>query len=99
MKAGLPRPVNDMWIAACCLTYDLPLATLNLKDYAYFKDHHDLRILGEELMASHGSAVRATPHGQPVGFPALTTCQPVNSLTVASAPAVPTAWCQRAPTP
>ncbi|WP_257133891.1 hypothetical protein [Streptomyces sp. st140] len=24
------------------------LATLNLKDYAYFKDHHRLRILGEQ---------------------------------------------------
>ncbi|MEV7642365.1 PIN domain-containing protein [Streptomyces rubiginosohelvolus] len=47
-KAGLPQPVNDMWIAACCLTHDLPLATLNLKDYAYFKDHHRLRILGEQ---------------------------------------------------
>jgi predicted nucleic acid-binding protein len=48
MKAGLPRPVNDMWIAACCLTHGLPLATLNLKDYAYFKDEHGLRILGEQ---------------------------------------------------
>ncbi len=48
MKAGLPRPINDMWIAACCLTYDLPLATLNLKDYQYFKDHHGLRLLGTE---------------------------------------------------
>jgi hypothetical protein len=41
-----PRPVNDMWVAACCLTYDLPLATLNLKDYEDFKVHHGLRILG-----------------------------------------------------
>ncbi|UGY93260.1 type II toxin-antitoxin system VapC family toxin [Streptomyces gobiensis] len=47
-KAGRPQPTNDMWVAACCLAYDLPLATLNLKDYAYFKDHYDLRILGEE---------------------------------------------------
>ncbi|MGW6637036.1 PIN domain-containing protein [Streptomyces cyaneofuscatus] len=47
-RAGLPQPVNDMWIAACCLTYDLPLATLNLKDYAYFREHHRLRILGEQ---------------------------------------------------
>jgi hypothetical protein len=22
---GRPPPVNDMWVAACCLTYDLPL--------------------------------------------------------------------------
>src|SRR4051794_34838742 len=48
MKQGLPRPINDMWIAACCLTYDLPLATLNLKDYAFFREYHGLRILGTE---------------------------------------------------
>ncbi|WP_327414128.1 type II toxin-antitoxin system VapC family toxin [Streptomyces sp. NBC_01233] len=47
-KAGRPQPTNDLWIAACCLTYDLPLATLNLKDYEYFKEKHNLRILGEE---------------------------------------------------
>ncbi|MEU5030935.1 PIN domain-containing protein [Streptomyces milbemycinicus] len=40
IERGRPRPVNDMWIAACCLTYDLPLATLNLKDYEDFKEHH-----------------------------------------------------------
>lgn len=45
---GRPRPLNDMWIAACCLTYDLPLATLNLKDYEDFRAHHGLRILGSE---------------------------------------------------
>jgi predicted nucleic acid-binding protein len=48
MWRGRPRPVNDMWIAACCLTYDVPLATLNLKDYEDFKEHHGLRILGAE---------------------------------------------------
>ena len=32
-QRGRPRPVNDMWIAACCLTHEVPLATLNLKDY------------------------------------------------------------------
>ncbi len=47
-RAGRPRPVNDMWIAACRLTRNLPLAALNLKDYLYFRDHHDLRILGEQ---------------------------------------------------
>jgi predicted nucleic acid-binding protein len=61
VQRGRPRPVNDMrgpgplaerwpgcWIAACCLTYDLPLATLNLKDYEDFRTHHGLRILGAE---------------------------------------------------
>jgi predicted nucleic acid-binding protein len=45
---GRPRPVNDMWVAACCLVYEVPLATLNLKDYEDFKEHHGLRILGTE---------------------------------------------------
>jgi predicted nucleic acid-binding protein len=48
VRRGRPRPVNDMWVAACCLTYDLPLATLNLKDYQDFQVHHGLRILGSE---------------------------------------------------
>ncbi|HET8661344.1 MAG TPA: type II toxin-antitoxin system VapC family toxin [Micromonosporaceae bacterium] len=47
-QRGRPRPTNDMWIAACCLAYDLPLATLNLKDYEDFRTYHGLRILGAE---------------------------------------------------
>lgn len=46
VQRGRPRPVNDLWVAACCLTHDLPLATLNLKDYLDLKTHHGLRILG-----------------------------------------------------
>jgi predicted nucleic acid-binding protein len=45
-RRGRPRPVNDMWIAACCLTHNVPLATLNLKDCEDFRQHHGLRILG-----------------------------------------------------
>jgi hypothetical protein len=48
IRRGRPRPVNDMWIAACCLAYEVPLATLNLKDYEDFKEHHGLHILGAE---------------------------------------------------
>lgn len=48
VRRGRPRPVNDMWVAACCLTHDVPLATLNLKDYEDFNRHHGLRILGRE---------------------------------------------------
>jgi len=40
--------MNDMWIAACCLTHDLPLTTLNVKDYLDFVDHHDLRLISGE---------------------------------------------------
>jgi len=48
IRRGRPRQVNDMWIAACCLTHGIPLATLNLKDYEDFNQHHGLRILGRE---------------------------------------------------
>ena len=42
---GRPRPINDTWIAACCLTRNIPLATLNLKDYADFADHEGLQLI------------------------------------------------------
>jgi predicted nucleic acid-binding protein len=45
-RRGRPRPVNDTWIAACCLVRNLPLATLNLKDYEDFADHDGLRVIG-----------------------------------------------------
>jgi predicted nucleic acid-binding protein len=48
IRRGRPRPVNDMWIAACCLAYEVPLATLNLKDYEDFKEYRGLRIIGAE---------------------------------------------------
>jgi predicted nucleic acid-binding protein len=48
VRRGRPRPVNDMWVAACCLTHGIPFATLNLKDYEDFNQHHGLRILGQE---------------------------------------------------
>ena len=42
---GRPRPINDAWIAACCLARDLPLATLNIKDYVVFAEHEGLEIV------------------------------------------------------
>ena len=45
-RRGRPRPVNDTWIAASCLVRDLPLATLNIKDFSDFADHDGLRIIG-----------------------------------------------------
>ena len=36
IQRGRPRPANDTWIAACALTYGLPLATLNAKDFKDF---------------------------------------------------------------
>jgi predicted nucleic acid-binding protein len=42
---GRPRPHNDTWIAACCLVDDLPLATLNVKDFADFAEYEGLTIV------------------------------------------------------
>jgi predicted nucleic acid-binding protein len=42
---GRPRPVNDSWVAACCLARELPLATVNIKDYADFAEHEGLEIV------------------------------------------------------
>jgi hypothetical protein len=45
-RRGRPRPQNDTWIAACCLVWDLPLATLNTKDFADFAEQEGLRLIG-----------------------------------------------------
>ena len=45
---GRPRPQNDSWIAACCLTRNLPLATFNTKDFADYAEHDGLRLIGTE---------------------------------------------------
>jgi toxin FitB len=39
---GRPRPVNDTWIAACCLVERFPLATFNTRDFGDFAEHDDL---------------------------------------------------------
>lgn len=44
-RRGRPRPVNDSWIAACCLVEGLPLATFNTKDFADFAEHDGLRLI------------------------------------------------------
>ena len=41
-RRGRPRPQNDTWVAACCLAYELPLATLNVKDFRDFAQHEGL---------------------------------------------------------
>jgi hypothetical protein len=41
---GRPRPVNDTWIAACCVVERLPLATFNTKDFQDFADHDGLEL-------------------------------------------------------
>lgn len=42
---GRPRPVNDSWVAACCLVRGLPLTTFNLGDYADFVEHEGLELV------------------------------------------------------
>lgn len=48
-KRGRPRPVNDSWIAACCLVHDVPLATLNVGHFSDFVDYEGLRLIAEPL--------------------------------------------------
>ena len=44
-SAVRPRPINDSWIAACCIARELPLATLNIKDYTDFAEHEGLELV------------------------------------------------------
>ncbi|HEX3785028.1 MAG TPA: PIN domain-containing protein [Pseudonocardiaceae bacterium] len=44
-RRGRTGPQNDTWIAACCLHYGLPLATLNVKDFQHFADHEHLTLI------------------------------------------------------
>lgn len=39
---GRPAPINDSWIAACCVSRRLPLATFNVKDFRDFAEYHGL---------------------------------------------------------
>jgi predicted nucleic acid-binding protein len=47
-QQGRSHPINDTWIASCCLAEGLPLATLNVKDYQDFVIHHGLAVVTEE---------------------------------------------------
>jgi predicted nucleic acid-binding protein len=46
LRRGRPRPLNDAWIAACCIESRRPLLTLNRKDFADFAEHDGLVLLG-----------------------------------------------------
>jgi toxin FitB len=43
---GRSRPINDMWVAACCIAYAVPLATFNVKDFEDFARHDGLAFAG-----------------------------------------------------
>jgi toxin FitB len=45
IQRGRARPANDTWIAACALSYGLPLATLNFKDFKDFAEHEGLAMI------------------------------------------------------
>ena len=45
VRRGRPRPFNDSWIAASCLTYDLSLATRNVSDFEDFAEYEGLRLV------------------------------------------------------
>ena len=45
MRRGRKPPVNDLWIAACCIQRGLPLLTLNRRDFEDLERHERLRLL------------------------------------------------------
>jgi predicted nucleic acid-binding protein len=45
IQRGRMRPANDTWIAACALSYGLPLATLNAKHFEDFGQHDGLNLI------------------------------------------------------
>jgi predicted nucleic acid-binding protein len=45
IRRGGARPANDTWIAACALTYGLPLATPNVKDFEDFSEYEGLNLI------------------------------------------------------
>jgi len=47
-KRGHPSDSNDSWIAASCLAYGLPLATLNIKHYHAFATHERLELVTDQ---------------------------------------------------
>ena len=48
LRRGRTKPVNDTWIAACCLAADVPLLTINRRDFDDFATHDGLRLRGPE---------------------------------------------------
>jgi len=44
-RRGRPRPQNDTWIAACCVRHDIPLITLNVRDFIDHSEHDALSLL------------------------------------------------------
>ena len=62
-RRGRPRPVNYTWIAACCIAYGVPLATLNVKDLADFAEHHGFSV--HQRLMPNGNTRKMT--SQPSG--------------------------------
>jgi predicted nucleic acid-binding protein len=50
-----PRPANDTWIAATCLSRGLPLATHNAKDFQDFADRDGLVLCSQDSRAGDGN--------------------------------------------
>ena len=44
-RRGRPRPLNDSWVAACCIEGGLPLLTLNRREVMDFAERDGLVLL------------------------------------------------------
>ena len=66
-QAPSAQPVNDSWIAACCVARGLPLVTFNIKNYADFAgatkatEFRTLRV--ECLVERRGALLRVLAEG------------------------------------
>ena len=44
-NSAVNRPVNDSWVAACCLAREFLLTTLNIKDNVDYAEYEGLELL------------------------------------------------------
>lgn len=68
-----PRPVNDMWVAACCPAADVPLLTYNRSDFEDFRQFHGLQMLpaGGNRDEDARLIIQRTGRSTPIAGPAL----------------------------
>ena len=57
------KTVNDVWIAACCLVRELPLATFNAKDFLDFAESLGYLERRDDPDDQRSKRVHLTPRG------------------------------------
>ena len=81
-QRGRPRPVNDSWVAACCLAYGLPLATLSTKDFADFAEPDGLVLVSgrpEQGPVTAATRIASSPDTTRSRLSSTTSAAPVSA--------------------